>query len=261
MKSHWTLTVLIALILALLGGVYLAGYRVGPGLSLVKTRELTINDLYPGTTIYADLTPRGTVASSSSSFSLTLTPGQHSILVNAGGYNPWEGLVTVPEDADVRVSAFLIPIVPETVKPVELAGTDATNALKTISATQLPTEASPLSLLGGCASVYVSSNRVLAVGTTSPACAAVPYLSVSEGSSTPTVIFSPVDTMRSVVAYPERSDALVVAVGTQIYAIALDPRTPQTFAKLISGAAPMLAEGSDGTVVIEDAGHAYSLKL
>jgi hypothetical protein len=174
------------------------------------------------------------------------------------GYQPWEGLVDVPEDADTSVDAFLIP---KTVTPKELLDTDAASALKLIAAAKLPDASSTLLLLDGCADVFVSTNRILAQQSASPTCAPVPYLSGNEGSSTPTIIYAPVQTLHSVVPYPGRSDALIVTAGTQIYALALDPRSPRAFAPLISGVAPVLAEQSDGTLLISDDGHVYSLVL
>ena len=256
MKQQWILAVLVILILALLGGIYSLGYRIGPGLSILKTHTLTINGLAPGTQVFADLTSRG--IAKQHSFSIELTPGSHSILANVDGYQPWEGLVTVPENTNASVYAFLIP---KTVAPKELLGADALRAQKLIDAAELPTASTTLSLLGGCAEAFVLNNRLLAESTAGTSCAPAPYLEATEGTSTPTIIFSPVDTIRSVVLYPGRSDAFVITAGTQVYALGLDPRSPQAFSKLISGVAPVLTEELDGTLLIADAGHVYSLVL
>lgn len=258
MKNHWIIVVLIALILGLLGGVYSLGYRVGPGLSLIKTQTLTIHRLTKGASVYVDLSPRGT--STSADMTLELIPGNHNVLVSASGYQPWAGLVSVPERGEAHVDAILFPL-PVNIKPVELLGADAKSAFARIQAAQLPTASTTLSMADGCVRAYVSNNRLLATATTSLGCVAPAYFGAQEDSSTPIVVFSPLEPLRSVVSYPGRSDAFIIAAGTQVYALGLDPRSPQAFSKLVAGVAPVLTEDSAGVLFIADEGHAFSLKL
>jgi hypothetical protein len=259
LKSHWIVVLLIALIMVLLGGIYTLGYRVGPGLSILRTHTLTINHIASGTVVYADLTPRGT--SKGTSISIELTAGNHTILVSADGYQPWENLVTVPEGAGTSVDALLIPV-PEQIQPQELLGTAEALERASLEQSVLPRESAPLALLSGCANIFVSGNKVLAeAATTTPGCSLPSYFSTSADALARVIIFSPIDTVHSVVPYPGRTDALVVSVGPQIYALSLDPRIPRAFAPLIKGTAPVLSEGPDGTLYISDDGHMYSLVL
>jgi hypothetical protein len=258
MKSHWVVTFLIILILALLGCVYTLGYRVGPGLSLLKAHTLTLDSLPPGALVYSDQAARG--AAKGTSISLDLTPGNHTLLASAEGYQPWEEIVVVPENANVTVHALLIPKIPQTVPTEQLQGAEKADALKFINAATLPSASSTLALAGGCALISVSNNRILGEATTTSGCTPPPYL-CSEGDCSSTILFSPVDTIRSVVAYPHRTDAVIVSAGGMIYALEVDPRTPRTFAPLLKAVAPRLAEKPDGTILIEDIGHVYSLSL
>ena len=256
--KHWWLVIVLAIILTVSVGIgYAAGYRIGPNITLVKTRTLTITDLPAGASVFADYAPRG--ESAGGPFSMAIVPGAHTILVSAPNYSPWASIVQVPEGADATVQAL---VVPKAVSGTLLSGTPADEARALIKDAVLPTEEHPLVLAHGCALVSLAQDgkTLIAAPTTPPACAPPPYLCVN-GSCAKTVVYSAAASPSAIVAYPGRQDALLMQIGQNIFALSLDPRDPRTFVSVLHGIAPHMAARPDGTVVVSDQSSVYTLDL
>ena len=245
-----------AVFVLLLGGGYLMGYRVGPGITLVKTHLLTITNLPRGASVFTDYAPRGT--SEASTMHITLVPGQHTVLISAKGYWPWDHVVTVPNNTNATVHALMVPKV---TSGTLLSGAKAKAARERVAAQTLPSATKPLVLENGCALISLTdTNQIIATPTTTPSCTPPPFLCVG-GTCAPTVILSPVKKPTTIVPYPHREDALLIAIGKTVYALSLDPRTPRTFAPVLKGIAPQLTTEQNGTVVVVDKSAAYRLAL
>ncbi|MBU6323382.1 MAG: hypothetical protein KGI41_03120 [Patescibacteria group bacterium] len=263
MRFRLTGSVIIIGGLLILGGgtllIYSLGYRLAPGPSIMKAYTLTVSGLPAGAVVYAD-SIRNTVAKDGLA-RLTLTPGNHAIIVEASGYWPWNELVPIRAQ-DASVPAIMVPVPKAGVVPgTLLSGAAADAAKKLVADAALPSSDAPLPLAGGCAKTYVSDNRIIADPVEGSASCTPPAYLCEASACSPTVIFSPVDTLRSVVPFPGRDDALLVAVGGSVYALELDPLDPRYFAPAYAGTAPALAARKDGSVVVEDKGAVYSLAL
>ncbi len=141
---------------------------------------------------------------------------------------------------------------------MSLTSSEGVAARAAFATQKLPTLMAPLSL--GCAEVYVSNNRVIATAaSTSPACATPPDYLCSAGSCAPTIIYSPAAPLHSVIPFPGRTDALIVATGEWVYTIGLDPRTPQYFAPILQGLSPMVAPGPNGSLYVGDEKAVYGV--
>ncbi|HQU08073.1 MAG: hypothetical protein B7X04_03610 [Parcubacteria group bacterium 21-54-25] len=243
-------------LVVLLGVGYMMGYRLGPGITLVKTHTLTITDLPVNATVFTDYTSRGTTATST--MTANLIPGTHTLLASATGYWPWSTIVTVPDNKNVVANAFLVPKI---TNGTLLSGSAAQAARTLVAHQTLPTAAHPLLMADGCALVSVTDiNQIVAVPTTTPSCTPPPYLCIG-GTCATTVILSPVAQPTAVVPYPGRQDALLIGIDKTIYALSLDPRSPRTFAPILRGIAPRIAVQPDGTVVVVDQSTVYQLTL
>lgn len=244
---HHVVLLLLVLFIVLIGGVYIAGYRPGPGLTLERVGTVTVDGIPAGTSVYADLTSRGT--STGGSVSMTLLPGTHTVIVDAPDYQPWEKILSVTSSETTHISPVLVKKVPE--KQSIIGGTAGLMAAAATST--LPTQSAPLVM--GCQAVYVSENRIIAdalpAASSSPACVPPDYL-CSAGACEPTVVYPPADTLRSIVPFPGRTDAVVISVGEWVYVLGLDPRTPQYFAPLARGTAPVVLPESTTTVDVVD---------
>lgn len=255
MRHWWFVITLFSLLVISVGTLYAQGYRIGPNISLVKTRTLTITDLPKGASIFADYTPRG--KSNGSIVHIELVPGDHTLIISAPNYSPWTKIVTVPEDTSSTVQALMVP---KALSGTLLSGTAAKEARKLVVSATLPSSKKPLVLAGGCALVSVSDNKIIAAPVTTATCVPPPYFCVND-SCAKTIILSPTHKILALVAYPRHSDALIALIGKDIYAFSLDPRAPRTFVSVLHGIAPKMAIRPDGTVIVTDQSSVYTLSL
>ena len=257
-KKWWLLVAILAVIAAVF--VFnLAGYRVGPGLSIVRVGTLVITDLPEGASIYVDEAYNR--RTSGGMARVTLLPGSHTVIVSVDGYYPWSELVEITSDTESTERPIIIPT---KTNAVELEG-DAVAAARTkINTTRLPSALAPLSMEGGCALVSVSGNRILATPTTTPECAPPPYLCI-DGSCEATVVFAPLEPLHTVLPYPGRTDALIVGVKQRLFVLELDPRHPGFFAELVRGGSaaitPRAATSSEHSLVTVVGEKFYGISL
>jgi hypothetical protein len=175
--------------------------------------------------------------------------------VDATGQEPWHTVFTIGTNENTVVHPILVPKTPA---HDLLTGDGAQAGLDAIAATKLPTETDPLVL--GCANIYVSDNRIIAAPGSDASCPAPEFL-CSEGSCGPTIVFSPKDTPSAVIAFPDRTDALVVAAGQLVFVIAIDPREPQFFAPLLKGTNLGIAPATPTSIYVGGEGKVFSVPL
>lgn len=256
-KKHKILVAAIIVLVILIGG-YAAGYRFGPGVAVSRIGTLNLTNLPTGTSIYADQVLKKTTTATTTSTTIELGRGSHTVIVSVPGDYPWSNVVSIQSGKETTTNPILVS---ETPNATPLADGDRTTALAAVVSATLPTFENPLKLAGGCALVYVSNNQIIAdAATTTPGCTPPPFL-CSNGSCDSTIIFAPVAPLSSVLKFPGRQDALIVKLGTVLYAIALDPRTPQFFAPILTGTNPVPGTLPDGTIVVQNNTAVYRLKL
>lgn len=246
---------LVLLFVVLLLAGYAAGFRPGPGLTVVRVGTLEVTGLTPGTTIFTDLASRGTTRATS--FRVALVPGTHTVIVSAPDDEPFERTVTITSHETTTISPILVPQKPV---PTVLEGAAAANAALAISAAAMPTPGAPLTV--GCTNVYVMDNRVLAApATTTPGCEVPPEYLCTNGSCAPTLAYAPTTPIHSVIPFPGRTDAVIVATGPSVNVIGLDPRYPQYFAPVIKAEDPRIGTASTSGFYLFDSGASYFIAL
>ncbi|HEC94066.1 MAG TPA: hypothetical protein ENI56_01685 [Candidatus Kaiserbacteria bacterium] len=235
---------------------YTAGYRLGAGLVLTREQEVIITNIPNDAKIFSDYALRTGILNNT--ISISLIPGNHMLLASAKGYWPWKYMVTVPESKSITVRAFLIPRVP---KGKILNGNERLLAKKKIASVVLPTPAQPLTFTNECMSLATSGNQVIATPLPpSSSCTPPPYL-CSKNTCSPTIIFSSAKKITGLIPYPGRDDAILIEIGNTIYALSIDPRAPRTFAPLLKGISPRMAQGKDNTLFVQDEKTIYQLTL
>lgn len=254
LKKYWIALAAVLIVLLILLG-HALGYRLAPG-GLVLSGTLQVEGIPEDARVYLDESRLAAVEGGVAR--ATLRPGAHSVIVDIDGMQPWNELVELSSG----VVSSLSPIqVPKDLVRTRVAPESVVSARALVRATKVPTEAAPLSL--ACVNVWVSGSRILA--STLEGCEAPAYLACEEsakveGSCPATLIFAPSAPVRSVVPFPGRTDALVVAAGSLSYVVELDPREPQFFAPLIK-AMVTLAPYTDHSLLLEEAGVLYELPL
>jgi hypothetical protein len=254
-RKYLLLAILI-LIIVIAAGAYLFGYRVGPNLTFAHVGVLALTDLPTGTTVYVDDVTHGTTTATSTK-NVELVSGDHTVIVSLTGDYPWNDLVAITSGKTTSINPIFVRMQPDATL---LTGTAKAEAIARVASTTLPTEASPLTLANGCAHVYVSNNQVIADAVNAPGCTPPPYLCLS-GKCASTIIYSPVIALGAVLPYPGRQDAILVGLDNVLYALALDPRSPQFFAPVLTAINPVFGELSNGTLVVKNGTVVFSVKM
>ena len=250
-KQYWFVLACGVLILIVVLA-YFSGYRIAPGGAMVKVGTISIEHVPEGAVVYLDEVRNHTVTGSSTS--MNVLPGAHTVIVGTDDFQPWNELVTIEEGVTLHVTPLLVKKI-ENIEPKDISSGDMAVATRAMSASILPREATPLVLANGCISVYVSGNRILAKRTDTSDCTPPPYLCTDEGiqengTCLPTIIFEPGEALRSLITYPERDDALILASGGLAYVIELDPRAPRFFAPLAKGTDIKVASSTTTSILV-----------
>ena len=255
-KKYSLLIAFIVLLLIIIVP-YLLGYRIGPGLKIERDGTLDLSNLPARASVIIDQNfTRTTKAPGDAAYSLMT--GSHSVIVSVPGDFPWNALVPITSGKNTVVAPILIPQHPDV---TGLTGTDAAAAEQVVASSTLPSQDSPLLLANGCAAVYVTNNQVIAEAKSAPGCTPPPFLCDTANTCSPTVIFSPVSPLQGLERFPNRQDALVVEFNNILYALDLDPRTPQFFAPILGATNPKMGTLSDGTIVVQNGTTVFRINL
>lgn len=239
------LSAVICLFLIATATLFFLGYRVAPGFQILRAGTLIVSDLKRGALVYVDDGFNG--EAKNGEMRILLAPGSHRVIVSASEDQPWVEIFTIDAGQDLTVHPIFVPKVNT---PTPVSREVRARALQLFNSYQLPSTDAPLSMKSGCAQVYVDLGRIVAVGTTTAICSAPPYLCQS-GVCNPTIVFSPTEPIASVVPYPGRDDVLIVAAGSRVFVIELDPRTPQFFSPLIRTGNAVALPWSDHSIIVK----------
>ncbi len=254
-QKHWGMLI-AGLIFTLILGGFIAGYRLGPGLAITRSGTALIRNLPPNTSVFVDLSREHRV-SADGSVVMRLSPGPHTIIVDAEGFQPWDELFIV----ESMKETVLAPIfVPKNVRAAEITGTDIAEANRLLYGSPLHTKSNPLFMHDGCVAVYATQNTLIAEASSTPHCTPTPY--VCEGSAcAPTIVHQTSDTLRAFMPFPGRDDTLVVVAGGRMYVLELDPREPQFTAPLFKGTYIVAAPWNTDAVVASDGNKTFVIPL
>lgn len=254
LKQWWLLITIIVVVTAIVL-FFLTGFRIGPGVSIVRVGTLVLEEVPAGASVYVDEAYNR--VSAGGVVRIDMLPGSHVVIVSASGAQPWNELITIVSDTETIARPVIVPV---KVTVASIPAEDTAKAAAVVSKTKLPTLQAPLTLAGGCALVYVSGKNIVAEASTTATCTPPPYLCVEAGCS-PTAIMTPVEKINAVMPYPGRDDVLVISVGQTLFVLELDPRAPQFFAPLLRGTNPRAAPWSDSSVVVYSDQKLYLVNL
>ena len=252
------LLLIIAVVFVLLLAVpYALGFRLGPGVKIERLGSIVITGLPKNASVYIDQSLYR-ITTKPTELKVNALPGSHEIIVSVPGDYPWNTLISVSSHKTSTANPIFVGMTPVA---TTLTAADRTAALSAIASTSLPSLSHPIYLADGCAVVYVENNQIIADATTTSGCTPPPYLCDGAGTCSPTIIYSPISPLAAVARYPFRQDALVVQLGNVLYALSLDPRSPQFFAPILGATEPIIGTLPDGTIVIHNGNAVYKITL
>jgi hypothetical protein len=255
-KKNWALLLIVLIIVVIVSGLSL-GYRIAPGLKIVRNGTLSLYNLPTGTIVFTDESRR--TNEKNGTVSIALLPGSHTVIVDSPQYQPWNELFMVTDAKETVLNPLYIPTQSKTrAVPAE----NLSIAQNAIWSGTLPSKAKPLSVAGGCAFVYAEQNNIIAeASTTATGCSIPEFLKSADGSYAPTVVYS-AEQLNAVLPFPGRGDTLIIASGVTLYALEIDPRQPQFFRSLAKGTSSVHAGyGSDSVLYASDGTKTVSISL
>src|SRR3989344_1726192 len=104
-RRHSILTALIIIVALLVAG-YSFGYRLGAGFSVLRVGILVVENVPEGTAVYVDGAARGAVYDAP--ISISLLPGNHSVIVDAKNTRPWNEIVEIVSSEQTVIQPLLI---------------------------------------------------------------------------------------------------------------------------------------------------------
>jgi hypothetical protein len=257
LRKHPALVTIVVIFFILIA-LYGTGFRIGPGASISRVGTLSLQNVPSGASIYADEKLKK-VTTATSTTSIELLRGSHSIIISVPGDYPWSTIVSIASGKSTAANPIFITMRPNVTL---LTGEARTAAIAAIASTKLPSTANPIHV-SACTNIYVDNNRVIAGVATSTlptSCTPPPYL-CTDGVCDPTIVFEPIIPLSSVSAFPGRSDALVISFNRTLYAISLDPRSPRFFAPILTGTNPVVGSLPDGSIVVQNNDAVYKVML
>ncbi|MBU0749976.1 PEGA domain-containing protein [Patescibacteria group bacterium] len=249
-KRFWP-WILVFTFSALVVWVYLSGWRVGLDPLVYRNGSVAVSNLPLGSTIYVDQTRRHTGVSGTAD--THLPDGEHTVIIDSPGFYPWNEMVSVKKNERTVLKPILVRVTPD-MREVPL---DKSMQLRQIGS-PIPTFDKPMNLPDNCISVYESFGRIIAAPM--EGCEAPAFLCTS-GVCEPTVVFTPKDRLRAITNFHGRSDVIVVASGTTVTVVELDPHTPQFLAPLYQGDAPRVINLSPNSLTVIDRSKTFLITL
>lgn len=253
-RKQLTTTALIVGVLVVAVSFYVLGWRFD-GFGIVRGQVVTITDLPPNAVVYLNNIRLGEAGGEIKT--LRVTPGTHTIIVEAGNRWPWQEEIVVSKESGVTVRAFLTSIAVS--GDVLSEGTDEyREAQEVLRTNSLPTKINPLTHADSSFVIFLRENTIVAASVDSRP---LPAHWCAEAPCTEAVIFEPIQTIRSLAFYPHRPDHLLIGYSTSIVALEIDPKNPRTFQPILEGSSPQFAESKDGTIYGRDLATIFRLNF
>jgi len=191
---------LTALFIAIVVIIMLAlGFRLQPNMTVSKNGTLEVTFPLASTTLYVDNKKVNTAGNAGEVITKSLSVKTHSVIVARAGYLPWAKDIAIrPNETTVIKPIFVTQNA--TGQIVTKNDKDYWTLRNQIQSTVLPTETNP-KIQNGIA-LWLAGNTVY----------------VKENDSIKTII-TPLDTIRSLDFYKDRTDVIVFASDSGVYAL------------------------------------------
>lgn len=181
--------------------LWIQGYRLQPNFSIAKNGSIEAVIPLINTTIFVDNTEVLTTTEENQTVRIPLRAKEHSIIIGRDGYFPWAKTVFVPAATTTKIQPMFVTQ-NATGQIVTQNDSQYWSLRGQIQNTIVPTRENPLT--EGTTSLWVENNTVYTKDL------------VTEKTIS---IITPVDTIRGVSFYKDRTDVIVFASDNGVYAL------------------------------------------
>lgn len=232
-KHPYLLASFIILIGAII--VFASGNRIQPNFRIAKNGTLEVTLPLASTTVYIDNKKIKTTSIENETVSASLSTKTHSIIIGRDGYFPWTKDVAINSNVSSVIKPIFVTQNP-TGQIITKNDPQYWNLRYKTEHVLLPTETKPKTL--GGVSIWVANNTIY----------------VRENNSVKSII-TPVDTIRSLDFYKDRTDVIVFAADTGVYAIeAIENAATQkaNFFPIYKGTKPVFEKTDNSFLYVVD---------
>lgn len=251
-KIVWAVGGIVALVLI----VVLSGMLKSAGGISSARGELQFSGLDNNTRVFVD-NERQQLKTNGEVKSVFVVSGHRDILVSKDGYWPWLKQIDIKAGSTTELAPFLFPQKPA----VEVVGEDDPEyeaLVSMVSSSHAPTEPNMLVSKDMNVTVWKSGNAIKARWIGKSALPATFCAIACESEITVLNATTPIQTFAF---WRGRNDLIIVAAGTDIYALELDRRPVQNYQPIIKGVAPSFALTKTGALYALDNNVLYHLNI
>lgn len=225
-------TFIIAIIILIL---LVLGFRLQPNLSISKNGNIEATFPYASTTLYIDNEKIDTVGNANETIRKSLSVKTHTIIVSKLGYFPWTKDVAIkPNETTIIKPIFVTQNTTGII--ITKNDKDYWSIRNQVQSTKLPTEANPKIQNG--ISLWITDNTVY----------------IKENNSVNNII-TPLEVIRSLDFYADRTDVIVFATDTGVYALDAIPdaaKNKANFFPVYKGTAPIFLKTDPSFLYVLD---------
>ena len=193
-----------------------------------KGATLVIENARPGAVVFIDNIERAVVPQDATSVTVSgIAPQESDVIIALNDAWPWIDRIVFETNTSYTRTPLLLAREPDALPITQnMPGHEAASAA--FARTTLPTAVAPLFSTDQRAFVWADNATV--------------YARINGEAIT---TFTGKEPIRALAWFPNRFDTLIVAAGSQIFVVDIDPKNPQNFFPIYSGLAPTF--GLDGT--------------
>ncbi len=243
-KHSYILGVIIISVVAI--GALIAGYRLQPNMTVSKNGILEVTLPLARTTVFVDDKKLITTETENQTVRLPLSINTHDVIIAREGYFPWMTQVITAPDTTSHINPILVTQ-NTTGQIITQKDPNYWTIRRKIQDTKIPTEANPRRGSKG-SSVWVKDNTIYVKGAYTGG-------ELGEREADVFAVITPIDQIRSLDFYKDRTDVIVFASDTGVYAIdAVENATEKVvnFYPLYKGIKPLFEKTENSFLYVLD---------
>ncbi|MES2213209.1 MAG: hypothetical protein V4473_00030 [Patescibacteria group bacterium] len=233
-RFPWIKGLIIAGVIIIIFIGYIAGYRLSRTLAIGKIGSIEMTLPLNETSVLVDNKEKLLTSEENQKVNISVTPGEHKIIIARKSYFPWTQNIVMPSDGHMNFT----PIFVSQNTSGMIVGTrdpEYWQIKKEIETATLPTLEKPLVSRDGTVTVWIENNAIIA----------------RTHGEVHTVI-QPTAPVKNIAFYKDRSDTLVFSVMNAVSVIEIETDGIQNFMPIYKGTDPHFIAPDPTFLYVED---------
>ncbi|MHB1316248.1 MAG: hypothetical protein ACYCZW_00110 [Minisyncoccota bacterium] len=233
-KKHPYLLTLIIIAIVFIT-LFAFGYRIQPNFRISKNGLLEMTLPFSNTSVYVDNKKIITTTKENENVIIPLSIKNHTVILGKDSYLPWSKVVAIKPDTSITINPFFITQ-NQTGQIITQKDPEYWATRYRVSQVKLPTEENPKEL--SSVKIWVKDNTIY---------------TLRDGEIIN--IITPVDTIRSIDFYKDRSDVIIFSSDNGVYAVEAEKKAGENkanFFPIYKGVKPIFEKTDNSFLYILD---------